>query len=420
MSSSFNPLERAIARILSRLPFIKRIAKRCYAVLVYLLKRKGYSMRLSEGVQALHHAGNNTFFGYYDKSPVNPESRFIIYQRVNAATSVQPNNVEQVTLCLSRFPENEPVLQLVSKAFNWQQGTKLQWINNSRFIFNDFDSNKNSYIARIVDTEQGEIVSKLEKPVYDCFADKFALSLSFERLAVYSPDYGYFAKQVAESDLLPDSLDGIFYVDLQTGAHKLQLSLETIAAFAPSAGMALAKHTVNHLMISPDGTRFMFIHRWFVNGRRFDRLLLSDINSGQLKVIASNDMVSHCFWYGSDKILSYLRGKDNKDSYWIIDVETLLYTRLDKLNGYGDGHPHIHGEWLITDTYPDKSRMQHLLTVNLRTEQVKELGEFFHGFRYDGETRCDLHPRFSFDGQFVFFDSVSSGDRRLCWLEFRP
>jgi hypothetical protein len=420
LSSSFNPLERTIARLLSRLPFVKRIAKRSYAVLVYLYKRKGYSMRLNGNAQTLHQAGSNTFFGYYDKSPLNQSSNFIIYQQVDTVTSVKPDCVDQIAVCLNHFPDNKPVQQFASKAFNWQQGTKLQWISNKCFVFNDFDTVNSCYVSRIVDVEQGGIVRTLDKPLYDCFSDKFALTLSFERLTVYSPDYGYFAKPVVESDLLPDDLDGVFYVDLQTGEHKLQLSLKTIAAFEPVFDAALAKHTVNHLMISPDGCRFMFIHRWFVNGRRFDRLLLSDIDSGQLKVIASNEMVSHCFWHGSDKILGYLRGKDGKDSYWIIDCETLLYTRMSMLDGYGDGHPHMHGEWFITDTYPDKARMQHLLAVNLQTEQVKELGEFFHGFRYDAETRCDLHPRFSFDGNFVFFDSVSSGDRRLCWMEFKP
>jgi hypothetical protein len=404
--------------MLSRLPFLKRVAKRSYAVLVYFQKRKGYKIRLSDDVQTLYQAGSNTFFGYYDKSPLNQHSNLVIYQLVDDVTSVKPHCVDQVAVCLNHFPDNKPVKKFFSRAFNWQQGTKLQWISKKSFVYNDFDTVNGCYVARIVDADERMVIRTLDKPVYDCFSDKFALTLSFERLSVFSPDYGYFAKPIVESDLLPDDLDGIFYIDLQTGEHKLELSLKTITAFEPVADAVLAKHTVNHLMISPDGRRFMFIHRWFVNGRRFDRLLLSDIDSGELKVIASNELVSHCFWYGSDKIFGYLR-RDGKDSYWIIDCETLLFTRVSMLDGYGDGHPHIHGEWLITDTYPDKARMQHLLALNLQTEQVKELGEFFHGFGYGAETRCDLHPRFSFDGSFVFFDSVSSGDRRLSWIEFK-
>ena len=36
---------------------------------------------------------------------------------------------------------------------------------------------------------------------------------------------------------------------------------------------------------------------------------------------------------------------------------------------------------------------------------------------YKGQTRCDLHPRFSADGRKVFFDSVYSGKRRLCFVD---
>lgn len=419
MSATFNPLERNLARMLSRFPQFKKTVKRIHAFVLYALKRKRYKVKISEAIERLEHVGQNTFFGYYDKSPVNVSSNFIIYQQSSSDTSHEPDTSNDVYVCLCLFPSNTLILKVKVSAYNWQQGTKLQWINNKQFVFNDFDEVHNCYVSRIVDVESECIVRTLEKPIYDCFSDKFALTLSFERLTVYSPDYGYFAKPISESDLLPYELDGIFYVDLQTGEHKLQLSLKTIAACEPEVDFELAKHTVNHLMISPDGRRFMFIHRWFVNGRRFDRLMLSDVCSGEIKVVVSNEMVSHCFWYGSDKILGYLRGNEGLDSYWVIDCGTLSQARMCMLDGFGDGHPHIHNEWMITDTYPDKARMQHLLAVNLLTQQVKELGEFFHGLRYDAETRCDLHPRFSFDGNFVFFDSVASGDRRLYWMELK-
>ncbi len=61
--------------------------------------------------------------------------------------------------------------------------------------------------------------------------------------------------------------------------------------------------------------------------------------------------------------------------------------------------------------------MQHLLLCNWKSGEIRRLGEFFHGFAYFGETRCDLHPRFSPDGKKIYFDSVFNGRRGLYVME---
>jgi hypothetical protein len=168
-------------------------------------------------------------------------------------------------------------------------------------------------------------------------------------------------------------------------------------------------------MISPSGKRFIFMHRYLLGKRRFDRLLLADAQTGSLELISDFGMVSHCFWVNENMILGYLRGPCGKDGYWLVDVDTGEFKPClqDIFEKYGDGHPHVCGDWFVTDTYPDKGRMQHLLLSNWKTGEVKEIGEFFHGFDFEGESRCDLHPRFSPDGKAVYFDSVFSGQRQL-------
>jgi hypothetical protein len=175
-------------------------------------------------------------------------------------------------------------------------------------------------------------------------------------------------------------------------------------------------HSVNHLMISPDGSRALAIHRWYRHGRRYDRLLVVDPHGNTAaKILADSGMVSHCCWIDTNTVLGYLRGPDDTDRYWLLDIGSGRTTRLstDSLHQCGDGHPHVRGDWFVTDTYPDKARMQQLFYCNWKTGEVRRLGEFFHGFSFDGDTRCDLHPRLSADGKRVYFDSVFSGRRRL-------
>jgi Tol biopolymer transport system component len=42
-----------------------------------------------------------------------------------------------------------------------------------------------------------------------------------------------------------------------------------------------------------------------------------------------------------------------------------------------------------------------------------DIGRFFAPRELDGEIRCDLHPRWSRDGQKICFDSVHEGHRQI-------
>lgn len=418
--SSYNPLERTIARFLGRFPIVKKLAKAGYSRFVYLKNKKGYKSRSITVPVSFTTHGDNSFFGYYDKSPLSPTGEYLLYQQ-SAVTKQAPAISNAQLVCESNT--KEILYSADIKAFNWQQGSKLQWLSDTTFIYNDFDENSNYYVSKIINVLDFSCEKTLPLPIYDCFKDEFALCISYERLAKFSPDYGYFSKPLNES-LLDLKDDGIWLMNLDAGSTELLLSLAFISELT-SDGYHIsacedADHTVNHIMISPDGNGFIFIHRYFINGQRFDRLIHSDMNA-KMTVIASNEMVSHCFWVDEYTILGYLRGPGSRDGYWLIDINTCSFKPFahDKLDQYGDGHPNVKGDWFVTDTYPDKARMQHLLLCNLKTEEVFELGQFFHGFQYEGEARCDLHPRFSVDGESVFFDSVFTGKRHLYQLDIK-
>jgi hypothetical protein len=415
----YNSVERNIAKLLAQFPFLKKIIKQLYSKIIFFMNKKNYLKKTDLSIQQFDDR-NESFFGYYDKHPVNHDGKYIIYHISSYPTYSKPNPLIPIKVTVQNVFNGKILLQIPSLAYNWQQGCRTQWLNNDLFIFNDFDISNNKYISMVWSVSSLKEEKRFKYPVQDAYQTDYFLSLKYRRLMTLRPDYGYRNLPLLDkTELMDIENDGIWKVDYQSGNEKLLVRLSAISAIKPDKKMESAFHKVNHVMISPAGKQFIFLHRYYLEKRRFDRLFLADVTSGELKLLADYGMVSHCFWADNKTILGYLRGPNGKDAYWLIDIEMGKFTHaLDgKLDNFSDGHPHVHGDWFVTDTYPDKARMQHLLLVNWKTGEIKELGEFFHSFKYFDETRCDLHPRFSSDDKAIYFDSVFSGKRQFYRME---
>lgn len=416
--SSYSGLERGIARFLGRFPAVKQGAKYLYSRLVYLRTRKPYRKHSVAELIRIGSENYESFFGYYDKSPAN--SRGVILAHLVERGTSSPPSAEQYIRLVAFSADNDELLSVSVCAYNWQQGCRAHWLTDDQFIFNDFDQVKQQYVSRVYSLAEKRQIRTFAHPVQDSFETDYFISLNYRRLLSVTPDYGYRClPSIDASDPLLLEKDGIWKVDYKTGEGVLLITLSEVLNFSTEKGFCGAQHQLNHVMISPKGDKFIFIHRYFIGQRRFDRLIMADSFSGEMHLLAGYGMVSHCTWLTNSAVLGYLRGPSLNDAYWVINIENMSMEKFGDgmLDNYGDGHPHANGEWFVTDTYPDKARMQHLLLCNWRTGVVKELGDFFHGFEFGGEARCDLHPRFSPDGKAVFFDSVFSGKRQLYRME---
>ncbi|GAB6034738.1 glycosyl transferase [Galenea microaerophila] len=414
--STFNYFERAISRLLSKVPFFKKVAKVAYSRLVFLKHKKSYNHQTSFDLKS-YQSESESFFGYYDKSPAN-RNGLVLCHFSKLETSGLPNAEHSVEVALFSPGLVKKIWSAYTSTYNWQQGSRLHWLDDELFIYNDFDSDNQCYVAMVLNAVTLKQIKKFDLPVQDSFGTDYFLSLNYRRLMSLRPDYGYRnLTNMSEAELKDLENDGIWRVDYKTGESVLLVSIAQICKVAYRPEFANALHKCNHIMISPDGSQFIFLHRYFSGQRRLDRLMLADAKTGEIKLLSDYGMVSHCFWANDKTILGYMRGPKNKDAYWLVDIDSGSFTHFSALDGLGDGHPHVHGDWFVADTYPDKSRMQHLNLVNWKTGEVKKLGEFFHGFEYSGEARCDLHPRFSPCGKKVYFDSVFSGKRSLYEME---
>jgi len=415
MSTDFNRYERKIAVWLSKMPIVKKFAKIAYARINYLIFKKKEKFSTHYNITSVCNSDLETFFGYYDKSPMSFDRRYLIFQETSSPSNSLPNKNYPVQVLLKDLNHDTVTAKFYSYAYNWQQGTKLQWLDDNNFIFNDFDSKKEIYISKIVNAKSCAIKRIIDFPIYDAY-DNFALSLSYSRLAILRPDYGYRNQNYQEEfDLSEHNKDGIFYIDLKKNTQSLILSLKKIISIEKTAEMDKAVHKVNHIMISPDGNNFIFLHRYFIKGVKYDRLLLSSIKGSNVKVLSDHEMISHCFWKDKSTIISFMRRFDEGDKYYQIDINTGYISPIGSgiIDIYGDGHISSFKNLLLFDTYPNKARMKKVLIYNTTNNELLKIGEFFEPFIFNGETRCDLHPRWSPNGKSIFIDSVHTGKRKL-------
>lgn len=418
--NNYNSIEKNISLLLSNCPKTKLLAKKLYQKLNYFFYKKPYNFQTNYKLNKISIRNEEAFFGYYDKSPINKSNKYLIFQSSDHSTKKLPNSNNPIKIILYDFVENKIIKEFLSSSYNWQQGTKLQWIDDERFIYNDYDKTLQKYISKIINSVTGKIVKIINYPIYDVHKTT-ALSLNFDRLNLVRPDYGYRNRlEKVNLDFTHNEKDGIFFVNLEKNTSKLIISLKDVIKVHYKENMKKAKHWFNHIMISPSGDKFMFLHRWLVGNRKFDALIVSDIYGNNIKCLADDDMVSHCYWNGNSEIVSYMRDKQHGYRYYMIDIETVERKILGKgiIDKFGDGHPNIYQNNILFDTYPNKARIKELYLFNLKNSSLIKLGEFFESLKYYGETRCDLHPKWSYDGKKIFFDSVHTGQRYMYILEF--
>jgi hypothetical protein len=100
-------------------------------------------------------------------------------------------------------------------------------------------------------------------------------------------------------------------------------------------------------------------------------------------------------------------------------VETGKYEIVGKDVLTVDGHCSFTQDrrWFLTDTYPDENRLQTLKLWNLEEEREVILGRFYAAPSATGPIRCDLHPRWDRNDEWVCFDSVHEGTRQVYVLD---
>ena len=89
--SQYSGFERKIAFILTKFPSVKSGIKKLYQRVNYLRYKKNYSFESDYTIKRLAFKNKESYFGYYDKSPINSTNEYIIFQSTNIDTKTMPD-----------------------------------------------------------------------------------------------------------------------------------------------------------------------------------------------------------------------------------------------------------------------------------------------------------------------------------------
>ena len=369
------------------------------------------------------------WFGYYDKLQFDPTSRFVLGMEVGFEHR-SPRATDEIKIGLVDLADADRWIELgTSRAWCWQQGCMLQWLPGSKTKVLWNDRNDDRFVCHILDVKTRKRRT-IPHAIYSVSPNgKQAVTTDFRRIQDVRPGYGYAGLKDPFSDELAPQSSGIQLVDLETGKAKQIISLAHIARLGPIPNeKAGIKHYFNHLLFSPDGKRFIALHRWrYPNGRRLTRLITANTDGSDIRIVIPNGYASHFIWRDAKSILS-----QSKDYLGIKRWDNFLFEDKDgggKIESVGsgilDGSGHISylpgNQWILNDTYPQgKGRLQTPHLFHIASKRRHHLGAFHLPQVYSGEWRVDTHPRFSPDGKWVCIDApYKAQGRQLHLIDIR-
>jgi len=375
------------------------------------------------------------WFAYYDKLQCDPSGRYVLGMKTFFEhRSPRPDDVIEIGIV--NIAEDYLWIKLgESRAWGWQQGCQLQFIPGARneVLWNDREDGR--FVCHIMNIETRE-KRTIPWPVYALSPDgRWAVTTDYRRINDMRPGYGYAGIPDPNKAHLAPEDSGIWKVDLLTGDATLVISLAQIASIDnpyESDGTVGAKHWFNHLLVNPDGTRFIFLHRWRhadsaknkkYNGGFGTRMLTASMDGRDIRIIDPYNYTSHFIWRDAKHILAWTRLPEQGDGFFLF--EDACEGRIEQI-GKGvmtlNGHcTYLPGNtWILNDTYPDReTRIQSVYLFHTGTGERIPLADLYSPPSYKGEWRCDTHPRATPDGKFVIIDSPNLDGRQMYMLDIR-
>lgn len=405
------------------------------------------------------------WFGYYNYDPLSGDKQRLLCGRAGK-DGVAPKKGDVIDIGYFDIATRDWHKVGESDSWNWQQGAMEQWLGDEEIIFNN--SNGIHLFSEIHNVFSGE-KRIVNWPIYGITPDYGkSIALNLER-SYWCRAYHY---QSVVNERLKGKVieeDGIFSVDLRTGEKTRIISINDVICTGWTPEFENAQHWLEHIMISPSGSKFCFLHRFALSDNVYSyktRLFIADIDGANLTIVGDwhKQDWSHFGWVNDDSFTVYsyeqyrryeprpfsqllpkhpfraLLKLYNGLTYRFFPyfVSRFLngkrqYYQCYSLNGHGvyenrtnietsffniDGHPSFtkDGKYMITDSYPDRKGYQRLIIYNTLTNKGIIVAMLYAGLK-DTPASCDLHPKLNRDNSIVCVDTAYDGRHHMIVFE---
>lgn len=359
------------------------------------------------------------FASYYGINSWSADQRYVTVLQTSIKNRLPTEN-DPATLGLVDLETNQFIPLAETHAWNFQQGCMAHWLGtapNSQIIYNDMVDGK--FVSVIIDVRKKEKLKTIPHPVAAVSPNgKQAISINFSRLRTTRRAYGYGGDgQDAQLGVQYPDNDGLFLIDLETGDAKLLISINDVKKQVPAIPEDGIEY-FNHVLFSRGGDRVFWLARAIPN-RNTTAFTVNTDGTNLQRCFPDGWGGSHFDWLSNDELMITAQYMAQEYGHILFTIGQDNYKRLGNgildYDGHGTFSPD--GKWMVTDTYPSRGlQEQKLYLMDMKTEAVLPLGRFLHPEEYsqnERDARCDLHPRWSPNGDMIGFNSVTTGERQV-------
>ena len=388
--------------------------------------------RLLPPIRKITFGPKHHWFGYYDKLEFDVTDRYVLSNEVGFEHRT-PTREDTIQIGMVDTQDDDRWIPLgQSNAWGWQQGCMLQWRPNSEseVVWNDREGDH--HVCRVMNIKTKKRRT-LPRPIYALSGNgRWAITADFSRIQRMRPGYGYVGLTDPKANEFAPAGSGVWKMDMESGKSELIFSLAD-AARIKHQGESLTKkwNYFNHLLVSPDSSRFIVLHRWRSDngdrnnpqptGRFTTRMFTVAIDGADRFMLDPSGRTSHFIWRDPEHVCAWTKPKGQPDGFYLLkdktdEVKPVGHGIMNQ-NGHNTYVPNTDNEWILNDTYPSRfEREQVPYLFHVPSGKRVELGRFPSPKEYAGQWRCDTHPRTSNRGRTVAIDSPHDGSGRQIYL----
>jgi len=401
-----NHLESLIHDLLRYSPKTRSLVVSTYQSIFYFLGSK------KEIIPAKFTFLPSFFFGFHDKCPWSANDQFFLSHQIpNSRKMIQPSNCK---IRIGYFEKDLKNFHAIGEttAWNWQQGSTLQWIGpTTRCSHHEIKRNTIISIWTDISTMQTVEIPRASA-AFSPLGDEY-ISYDFKRFGFGAEGYGYTSLKLNKADLKNITSSRLEIRSVENDELSNSIEMEQAIEIAYQNKCPDGYFYISHALYSPSGNKISFFLRHKKsNGGIVTKLFFFDKIANVLSCSSVFDS-SHISWINDDELLAFcIPPYSEKQGYFLIDSTDLSVSPYEPLPLNSDGHPYFctSSSLLVTDTYPDRYRIQRLYLSDPE-KGLNEIAAIRIPLRYRGSFRCDFHPRLNRSCDKISIDTVFRGNR---------